>query len=169
MKHIGITLAFLALFSVACGTLSQTPEERRHNEELVLQRLDNRSYTIDINYMIPLRGPGRALTSPYSITVDGTTIISHLPYIGEARNVPYGGGKVLNFKDQIDEYADTGFQNDRRKIVFVTNNDEDIIMYTILISGNGNATVSVRCRNREDISYRGTLDPEKEIASDDSH
>ena len=164
MKQFVIIVSAL-LVAVGCGTLGQTPEDRQAEAEQIRQLLDSRTYVIDITYMIPLRGPGRALTSPYSITVDGTVIHSHLPYSGVAYNVPYGGGKVLNFKDDIDEYADNGYQDGRRTIVLATNNDEDILLYTISVSDDGRADVHVRCKNRENISFRGTLNPDGEVPS----
>ena len=164
MRQI-ITIVSALLLAVGCGALGQTPEAREAEAEQIRQRLDNRSFVIDVNYMIPLRGPGKTLTSPYSITVDGDVIYSHLPYIGVAYNVPYGGGKVLNFKDDIDEYADSGFQNGRRTIVLSVDNDEDILVYTITLSDNGKADVHIRCRNRENISFRGELDPDEDVPS----
>lgn len=164
MRQI-ITIVSALLLAMGCGALSQTPQEREAEAEQIRQRLDSRAFVVDINYMIPLRGPASSLTSPYSITVDGDVIYSHLPYTGVAYKVPYGGGKVLNFKDDIDEYADSGYQNGSRTIVLSVDNDEDILVYTITISDNGKADVHVRCRNRENISFRGELDPDEEVPS----
>ena len=147
----------LAVFLTACGTLGQSTAENKRIAETVSQRLDARDYRIEINYMSPVRGPGKVVTDPYSITVNDSVIDSHLPYVGVAYSVPYGGGKVLTFKDDIDEYSDNGWKAGQRKIVFSTNNDEDTIVYSITVSDSGSADIRVRCRNREEISYRGTL------------
>ena len=161
-QYLILSLIAAALLAAGCGALRQTPEEQARTAELVDQRLDARDYRIDVNYMISLRGGGKAV-SGYSIKVDGTVIESHLPYAGVARNVPYGGGKVLSFEDDIDEYADSGWrQNGERIIVFSTNNDEDIIVYTLTLFTNGQADIQVHCRNRDDISFRGTLDTREE-------
>ena len=156
MKPLTLIIA-LSVLLAGCGTLGQSVEESRRVAELVGQRLDNLDYRIEINYMAPFRGPGRVITDSYSISVDGSVINSHLPYVGTVYSVPYGGGKVLTFKDDIDEYADSGWSNGQRKIVFSTNNDEDTIIYTLIVSDNASVDIRVRCRNREDISYRGTL------------
>lgn len=156
--HLRRTIIAIALLLAGCGTLRQTPEEQQRIARLVNHRLDDKAYRVDVNYMIPLRGGGKAVSGSYSITVDGTVIESHLPYAGVARNVPYGGGKVLTFKDDIDEYTDSGWQKGKRVIAFSTNNDEDIIVYTITVFDNGQADVQVHCRNRDDISYRGSVD-----------
>ena len=161
LKH---RLFFIFLAAVVltggCASLRQTPEEKARMAQLVDQRLNDRCFRIDIDYMTPRRSSGKAVTSSYSITVDGNVIDSHLPYVGVAYSVPYGGGKVLTFKDEIDEYADSGWQKDGRTIVFATDNDEDLIVYRLTVYENGRAYLDVRCRNREDISYRGSLNPD---------
>lgn len=150
-----------ALLLVGCGTAAQSSAQKQADEkqtaEQVSKLLDEKTYEITVNYMNPLRGGGRAVSGPYSIRVDGTTIDSNLPYIGRAYNIPYGGGKVLTFKDEIDEYSDSGWKKGLRKIIFSTNNDEDTIVYTVTVSDDGYADINVHCRNREDITYRGML------------
>ena len=103
------------------------------------------------------------MTSPYSITVDGTHLRSHLPYIGVAYSVPYGGGKGLSFESEIEEYAEDDSRGDRRLIVFSTDNEEDYIVYRLTVFRNGSADLEVSSKNREPISYRGFLDPDAEI------
>ena len=157
---VGVVAAAGMLLVSGCGTMRMSPEEKQRVAEQVQQKLDAREYTIEINYMMPLRGGGRAITGDYSIEVSGDKIDSFLPYAGAARNVPYGGGKALIFKDDIDEYADSGFIKDRRTIVFTTDNDEDNLTYRLTIFEDGQATVQVHCTNRDDISFRGVLNPD---------
>jgi len=105
MKRFHVIALLALLLATGCGAARQTSSDAQQDAQLVQQKLDARSFTIDVNYMIPLRGQARSVSS-YSISVDGTTLNSHLPYFGEARNVPYGGGNGLSFKDNIDEYSD---------------------------------------------------------------
>ncbi|MBO4360004.1 MAG: DUF4251 domain-containing protein [Eubacteriaceae bacterium] len=123
----------------------------------VQEMLDERSYQIDINYMIPLRASPRAV-SLYSVIVDGSTIDSHLPYIGDARSVPYGGGKGLTFKEDIQSYTDKGWEKGCRTILINVKNEEDTYVYTLEVFENGDAAIHVSSQNRDNISYRGALD-----------
>ena len=155
--------SFLAVMAitlfVSCGTTRQTPRQQAQEKQAaqaVQQKLDERSYQIDVNYMMPMRGPSQAV-SVYSIKVDGSTIDSHLPYMGEARNVPYGGGKGLTFKEEIESYTDNGWKKDCRNIVIKVKNEEDNYVFTLDIYNNGEAYIQVHSQNRDDISYRGTL------------
>lgn len=168
MRHntfywLGSLLAAV-LLAAGCGILRQSSEEKRAEEArvaaLVQQQLDARRYVIDVRFVQPRRGGSRAVTSQYSVTVDGTHLKSHLPYFGVAYSVPYGGGKVLNFESEIDEYAEDTSRRDRRVIVFTTNNEEDYLVYRLTVFNNGNADLQVSSKNREYISFRGVLDPD---------
>lgn len=162
MKKLLLIAAVLLV--AGCGAFRQSPEQKRAEQEriaaLVSERLDARRFRIYVDYMIPLRGRGRAITDSYSLTVDGNKVDSHLPYFGTARSVPYGGGKGLVFEDDIDSYVEDFSRADRRIIQFSTNNGEDLLVYTVTVFDTGTADIHVNCRNRDDISYRGTLDPE---------
>lgn len=161
---LAVTAALLLL--TGCGSAKMTPQQKKEQEariaSLVWEKLDARSFTIDVDFMTPLRGGGRALNSPYSIKVDGDTIDSHLPYVGDARSVPYGGGKGFTFKDEIDEYKDSGIQKDRRVLTLSVNTDEDSIVFNITIFDNGKADIRVNSRNRDDIGYMGNLNFDEE-------
>lgn len=160
MKH-KLILSFVALAIVsACGVSQQTAQRRVAEQnkvtQTVRQKLDGRAYQIDINYMVPLRGGAKAVSN-YSVSVDESTIDSHLPYVGEARSVPYGGGKGLTFKDKIESYTDSGWVKDKRTIVVKVKNEEDSYIYTLEVFDNGTASVRVSSRNRDEISYMGRL------------
>ena len=79
MRHLNMLAVLLATLLVsACGIFSQTPEEVQRTAQIVRERLDNRTYTIDVDYMIPLRGKPQIVNS-FSITVDGDVLDAHLP------------------------------------------------------------------------------------------
>ncbi|MCR4824169.1 MAG: DUF4251 domain-containing protein [Bacteroidales bacterium] len=156
-----VLLSAAVLLCSACGiagTSAERAAEAARVERLVQERLDARSFRVDIDRMLPMRGGGRALTSPYSVTVDGTKLISNLPYFGVAHNVPYGGGKVLTFESEIASYREEAGEQDSRKIVLSTDNGEDVLTYTLLVFTNGKVSLDVVSRNREPISFQGTLD-----------
>lgn len=158
-KSLIPVLVALALVT-GCGVSQQTAQRRNEEQKRVAQtvqrKLDGRSFEIDINYMVPMRGGAKAVSN-YSVKVDEATLNSHLPYLGEATSVPYGGGKGLTFKDKIESYSDSGWNNDRRTIVVKVKNEEDSYVYTLEIFNNGAASVRVNSKNRDDISYMGYI------------
>lgn len=166
MRHFIHTWFLVAalLLATGCGSLFESAGDRRANEAriagLVQERLDARQFKVLIQFMYPPRGGSRAVNNEYSVTVDGEKLISHLPYMGVAYNVPYGGGKVFSFEDEIEEYIDGRDDRGRRIVTFSTDNGEDYIIYYFTIFDNGKADLLVRSKNREDITYRGFLDPD---------
>ena len=159
-KTITIILAAAALALCGCASLKMTPEEKAMMEAKIQENLDNRTYVIDVDQMNPRRGPTQHVTN-YSIEVDGDRLVSHLPYVGQAWNLPYGGGKGMNFESKISDYVESFPKPDRRQIVIGTNNGEDLFVFIITVFGNGKSDIEVRSRNRESISYYGTLDPDR--------
>ena len=156
IKRILTVLAGAALLC-SCGILAEStsPEDQVKIQE----RLDARSFRLDVEFMLPRRGGQQALTSPYFVTVNDGRIISALPYVGQAWDLPYGGGKGLNFEAPIDSYAEERSVN-KRLIVIGTDNEEDYVVYRIEVYNNGKVDMSVRSQHREEISYRGHLDPD---------
>lgn len=164
MKWLG-SLLLLVVLAAGCGAMRQSAAERKAEgarvATAVRQMLDGRHYTIHVDFMNPTRGAGRNVGGEgYSLTVNGDKVNSHLPYVGVSTSVPYGGGKVLTFEDDIDEYKELQAASDRRVFVFTTDNDEDVITFELTVFDNGQADILVRSRNREQISFRGELDTE---------
>ncbi len=165
MKNLhGIILLAAVAVLAGCGILNQkSPEaiaEEQKTEKLVQDKLDSKQFTVNVNYMMPTKGGSKAVNGAYSLTIDGDSIDSYLPYIGGATSVPYGGGKGLTFKDKITQYTDSGWEKDQRKISATTENGEDTLTYNITVFKNGSASIIVTSRNRDTISYRGLLDME---------
>lgn len=162
MKKNILLLAISLVLLAGCGASRQTAAEQSAEEQQVAgvvdQRLNDKHYRIDVNYMMPLRGGGKMLSGSYSLEVNGEEVDSHLPYMGVAQNVPYGGGQGLDFKAEISKYSDGGWKKGLRQISFTTSNDEDTYEFNLSISNEGFAEIRVNCRNRDAISFHGTMD-----------
>lgn len=125
---------------------------------LVTRALNNREYKIAVDRMYPMRGSSRSVSFGYSVEVRNDSLISYLPYFGRAYNLPYGGGKGLNFSAPIGNYQEYMMRNGRRHIEIGVTNEEDTYLYTIEVFDNGNSSVEVRARQRERISYSGNVE-----------
>jgi len=156
-KFIPILLA-AACALASCSTLTkeQKAAEQARVAQAVADSIAQGHFKINTNYMIPLRGGSKHIGFDYYLKVNGTKIDSYLPYFGEVRYVPYGGGKGLNFDGEI-SYFDVNKGGDRYEIVISTTNEEDTYVYYITVFDNGSANINVRGRNRDSISYRGEL------------
>ena len=153
-------LAFAAIMTAMCSCGILSDQLSAEDQALVKQRLDAQSYKVNIEFMLPRRGSQQALTTPYSVTIDNGRIISGLPYIGEAWDLPYGGGKGFTFDAPIVEYKQSLAAFGGGRIIEVTtNNEEEYLLYRMEIDPNGKVFLTVRSEHRETISYRGHLDP----------
>ena len=84
-------------------------------------------------------------------------LVSYLPYIGRAYNVPYGGGKGLNFSAPIADYQENVGAKNIRHIRLTVNNDEDSYLYTFAVYDNGNTSIDIQSKERDAISFSGDM------------
>ena len=151
-----------ALVVSGCGILSgETREEKAAREaretQMVHQGVETAHFTIDIDRMYPIRGTSKTVTN-YSLSVRDGVLYSHLPYIGQAWRVPYGGGHALNFDAKIGNYSVVRTRKEGYEIRIYVKTDEDEHLYLLTLFDNGRASLDVQSGNRERISFSGTFD-----------
>lgn len=151
-----------ALLLSGCGILnSETREERAAREareaRMVNDNLKAGDFRIEIDRMYPLRG-GSKHVSNYSLSLKDGVLNSHLPYIGQAWRVPYGGGHALNFSAEIGGYDVVRTRNEGYEVRIYVKTDEDQHVYTLTVFDNGRASLDVQSQNRERISFSGIMD-----------
>ena len=158
-KVLLLAAAILAVMLAACGTGNGLikAERQAQVEQQVINALENRSYTIEVDWMKPLGGMARHVSSNYELKVNGEKVDSYLPYAGEAYRVPYGGGKGLNFKGEVLNYSTTQVTSNRYLVEFDVNNEEDIYHYRIDLFSNGKAIIDVIGRDHDAISFDGEM------------
>jgi hypothetical protein len=162
MKKWILPLLAAALAVSACGVLSgetraeKTAREAREAQQ-VREAVETGNFTIDIDRMYPLRGTSKTV-STYSISVKDNVLISHLPFVGQAWRVPYGGGHALNFDAPILNYTVSRARKDGYEIRIYVKTDEDEHLYLLTVFENGRASLDVQSGNRERISYSGQID-----------
>ena len=161
MKKWILPLLAAALTVSACGVLSgETREEKVAREareaQMVVDNLQNADFRIDIDRMYPLRGTSQHVTN-YSVSVKDGVLDSHLPFIGQAWRVPYGGGHALNFKADIGSYNVAKTRKDGYEVRIYVKTDEDEHLYLLTVFNNGRASLDVQSGNRDRISYSGEM------------
>jgi hypothetical protein len=162
MKKWILPLLAVVLTVSSCGVLSsETREERARREareaKMVDENLQSANFRIEIDRMYPVRGSSQHVTN-YSVTVKDGVLNSHLPYIGQAWRVPYGGGHALNFKADIGSYNVVRTRDDGYEVRIFVRTDEDQHVYTLTVFNNGRASLDVQSQNRERISFSGMMD-----------
>lgn len=157
MRMAIFSVVACALMLSGCATTADRQQEKARIAAQVEQALADRAYVIDINMMYPQRGRAVNVTGNYSLEIRNDSLISYLPFFGRAYNVPYGGGKGLNFSAPLRRYAVTRAKADMTRVMAEVENDEDSYVYQIEVFDNGNATIYLQSREREPISYNGKI------------
>lgn len=159
MKNTVIVILMIWL-TTACGSLTPAEKaERQTKVALAVEKaLSERHYKVGIIMMFPNRGQAVNVSPDFSLEVKGDTLISYLPYFGRAYNVPYGGGKGLNFTAPITEYSSEKGRKGATMVRITVKNEEDFYTYLLEIYDNGSTTVNLRARERESIRYSGEME-----------
>lgn len=126
--------------------------------QMVDDSLTNRSFKIDMNYMIPNSMPSRNLEYGYYIRVNNDSIDAYIPFFGVAYRAEYGtddGG--LSYKGPMASYQVSQVRKDLRQVNIIVKKHFDEILYQIDVFTNGRASIFVRSFNREGIQYNGEM------------
>ena len=127
-------------------TAQNKKEKKQQREQAVREAVDAKAYKINVDRVMPMKGGSKHLTSDYSL---------------EIRNVPFGGGKGLNFSAPLSEYTSTYSKKGNAKITLKVRNEEDNYLYNITIYPNGSSNIQVTPTNRQSISFSGEMDLKK--------
>ena len=127
----------------------------------VKQLIDAKDYIFEANYMYPLGGASRYLTSPYDVTVSPDTVEAYLPYFG----VAYSGAGYNNNEDNGIKFKSTKFdytnvpveKNGSYIIRIKTKDTRNAIQLILQVYTNGNADLSVISPNRQQIRFTGII------------
>jgi hypothetical protein len=151
-------MLLLVLTGLTAGSALSAQDKKEERREAVHQLVTSKNYEIEVNLAQPLSGHSINLTTPYSLTVRGDSVISYLPYYGRAYSVPYGGGKGLNFSAPVSNYRMTpNAKKGSYRISFTTKSDEDTYQFRLTVFDSGSASVDVSMQNRQSISFQGDL------------
>ena len=153
------SLALLIVLLTACNTGNRMAKAERQAEisRQVLASVEERQFTIAVDWMKPLRGMSKHLSYGYELKLNGDELDSYLPYVGEAQRLPYGGGKGLNFKATVENYSCVQSSGNCYLIEFDVTNDEDTFHYRIDLFSSGKALIDVWARDRDAISFQGEM------------
>ncbi len=160
--YVLMTGFILSIFLMGCSSSKGlTKEEKAVKETALRKAVENREFVVDVERMLPMSGRSRALTSSYSLQIDGDRVKSYLPYVGRAYSVPYGGGDGLNFESTITDYKSSFDNKGKAVIEFQAKTPEDRYSFRLEIFPNGSASVNVTSVNRQGISFQGTASEKK--------
>lgn len=123
-------------------------------------KIDAENICIDVNYMMPQRYPTRAVTD-FSLCLKGDTVISHLPYMGQAHRPTFGNTDGLRFKLPIKDKTTKPGKKGKTIIRFSCTNSNATYDFKIETYPDGGGYISLTPSHADRISYKGEWHTEK--------
>ena len=118
--------------------------------------VDSQRYTFFAEYVQPLTGGQRYLTSEYTLRISKDSIVSDLPYFGRAfSGVGYGGEGGIKFTSTQFDYTAEPAKKGGWDISIRLKDVPNVQQLSLRILPGGNATVNVNSSNKDPISYTG--------------
>ena len=125
----------------------------------VKNMVESQQYIFKAQFVSPMTGQQRALTSDYDLTVSKSAVTSYLPFFGRAYSAPIdpsqGGIKFTSTKFQ---YIKEDSKKDGWDITIIPKDASDVQKLYLHISSNGYATLQVTSTNRQAISFDGRIE-----------
>ena len=149
------------VFGVSAANAQNTKADKKAAKEKVIKnKIDSVNYTFRANYVSPMRGGQRILTSSYyDLKVSKDTVTAFLPYFGRVYFNP-----PLSSTDAGIKFTSTKFDykvTEKKKggwLVIINFNDTDKARrMTLDISVNGTTTVTSVSNNRDAITFYGDI------------
>lgn len=164
MKRVALIATVVTLILVACGTQKLSQAEKTARQIIIAQITDSLvvsgHFGVEMTAVFPQGASMRQLNYDYGIQLHGDTLRSYLPYFGRAFQVPYGGGKALDFSECIKKQTLTDMKKGEKELKIWVENSEDSYVYTLHIFPSGIVDLTVDSRERDRIRFNGHITKE---------
>ena len=156
MKSQTYVIALVVLLYLnACSSTKTTTETVQQNTN----KIENKDFTIKVNYAIPMRMKQISLTSDYEIRVKNDSSFAFLPYFGVAHIAPMNpaeGG--IKFEEKMSEFKILpNKKNDGWDISFKVNTTENNYQIYLSLYNNGNSIITINSYKRDAITFYGEI------------
>jgi hypothetical protein len=159
LRNIFILMLIVSAGLNAVNAQTSKGNKKAAKEAAIKSSIDGRHYTFLATYVLPQRGGGHSLTSEYDLRVTKDSVISFLPYFGQAYfDVPYkpteGGIKFTStkFSYTVKERRKGGWE------ITIKPTDAKYTDRLVLnVSPDGYGSLSVSSTNRDFITFDGYI------------
>jgi hypothetical protein len=147
---------FILCAALAVGVLTNTVMAQSVSGG-IKQLIDAQSYVFEAQWIQPMRGTTRQLTTPYILTVGKDTVVADLPFIGRAYTASFDmADNGIKFTSTHFDYA----QKTERKgwgVTIKVKDDSQGTQMFLTVFDNGSASLQVTSNNRDGISFNGYI------------
>ncbi len=156
MKTQTIVVALVVLLYLsACKSTKNTAETIQETT----RKIENKNFTIKVNYAVPLRMNRIFLTSHYEISVKNDSAYAFLPYYGVAQVAPMNSAEGgIKFEEKMKDYLiKPNKKNDGWEISFKVNTKEYYYNIYMSVFNDGNSSVNISSNARDAIMFYGEI------------
>ena len=160
------SMALTLLFGVAVTAKAQNKisQKKEVKSAAISEMINAHDFTFKAHTEIPLKGKSRQLAGHNDINIEKNYLISDLPYSGRVfapSPSPIKAG--LDFKSSMFTYVDKLDKNGRWEVAIKPKDNNAIQQLLFTIFNNGFATLRASFYLRDAITFKGYIEPEKEI------
>jgi hypothetical protein len=150
-----LALSFIGIFAMFFLNAQNSSKTKAQE---IADLVNSQKYMFVAQFVSPMSGSTRILTSDYDLTVTKENIIAYLPYFGRAYTAPIGNSDVgIKFTSEKFDYKITPGKKGRKIVDIVTKDAGSSNRLSLTIFSNGNATLDVITSNKQPISYSGYI------------
>jgi hypothetical protein len=149
-------LSLLLILGVPFLAGAQT-SKKQDKQAKIKALIESQRYVFSAQTALPMSGRLRQLTTDYSLKVGKDTVVSDLPYFGQAYTAPMDPSQSpLEFTSTSFEYTVTAGKKGGWNVQIKPKNT-GVQQMNLSISENGYASLQVNSVNRQAISFNGVI------------
>jgi hypothetical protein len=159
-KSVKIAFVIIACLYTSIVSAQTAKQAKEAAQEIVIKnKIDNKSYTFNATYALPLKGGQRYLTSAYDLRVTKDSVIAYLPYFGQLyMNASLDPDDYpINFTSTKFQYKTEPTKKGGWSITIIPEGIKYVSKMQLDIFKNGTASLQVLSNFRDEISFNGDI------------
>ena len=159
-----LTTSLLVGTMIVAGQVNLRAQDKKNDrEDRIKTAITDKRYVFKATSALPLRGRTIQLTSDYTLTVRGDTVIAFLPYFGRAYTAPLDPAKGgIDFTSTNFDYKAKQRKKGNWEINIKPKDADDVRQLYLSFSASGFGNLQVTSLNRQTISFNGHVNPTEE-------
>lgn len=160
MKTISVILLGVLFLVISGFQPSQRRERKLQKERQMVQLIESGEFRFVARSARSNLGNFNNLGINYDLVFDSLNVRAYLPYYGRAYSVPYNTGEGGVKFDLKADHIDKKWDKRKKRYVIRTDLSDNNDSYSIYLtaSTSGYADLQINFRNRQMISYYGTIE-----------
>jgi hypothetical protein len=155
------SVLLILLFCCLQPAFAQNPRKERDSikAQVTKSLVEAKRFVFQAQFVSPMRGGRRNLTPGYTLLLSNDSLVSDLPYFGRAYQAGYGnndGG--IKFTSTKFETAVKNRKKEGWDLNIKPEDVNNVELLIITIHDSGSATLQIKTRDRQPISYDGYIE-----------